>query len=379
MSAALDLVAMAEAQMEDLAARGRAIEEARRVPAEVVARLSDAGFFRMLVPSAYGGGEVTPSVFIRALAALGSGDAAVGWCAMVGSTAGLLSAYIDPAAAQGLWGADPRLVAAGVFAPTATGKRVPGGWEITGRWSFASGCEHAGVRAGGFVGTTDDGKPVMRQALFDASATRLHDTWDVMGLGGTGSHDISVEATFVPDARVADLDASPTVKTPLTRFPVFGLLAIGVAGVAVGVGQAAVRDLVSLANGKKAMHGSRPISHRETVQLDVGRAQASLEAALAGLCAAADDVYARTTRGDAVRLEDKLRLRRAATFATHTSADVVTAMHKAAGGTSVYNKCPLGRHLRNVHVATQHIMVHEQTYVVAGRGAFGLEVMDKGV
>lgn len=379
MSAAIDLVATAEAQREDLIARGRAIEEARRLPADVVERLADAGYFRMLVPKAFGGAEVAPSTFVRALAALSAGDAAVGWCAMVGSCTGLLSAYLDPSAASDLWGKDPRLVAAGVFAPTATGKRVPGGWEITGRWSFASGCEHAGVRAGGFVGTTEDGKPIMRQALFDASQTRVHDTWDVVGLGGTGSHDMSVEAAFVPDARVADLEAAPRELTPLTRFPVFGLLAIGVAGVAVGNAQAAVREFTALAGAKKAAHGARPIAQRETVQMDVGRALASLEASLAGLCAAADDIHARTSRGEAVRLEDKLRLRRAATFATHTSAEVATTMHKAGGGAAVYSKCPLGRHLRNALVATQHIMVHEQTYVVAGRATLGLEVSDRGL
>ncbi len=374
----VDLIGVAEAQREELAARSRAIEEARRVPQDVVERLADAGFFRMLVPRAYGGLETDPATFVRALVALSRGDAAVGWCAMVGSASGLLSAYIDPTEARSIW-SDPRLVAAGVFAPTATGKRVEGGWEITGRWAFASGSEHAAVRAGGFVGEGPDGKPVMRQALFDASATRIHDTWDVMGLGGTGSHDMSAEAVFVPDARIADLDAPPLEKTPLTVFPVFGLLAIGVAGVALGIAEAAVTDLVALATAKKPVAASRPVSHRETVQLEVGRGRAAIEAALAGLCTAADAIHARTLRGEAVRLEDKLRLRRAATFATHTSAEVVTAMHKAAGGTSVYNKCPLGRHLRNVHVATQHIMVQEQTYVVAGRAALGLDVSEKGL
>lgn len=374
----VDLVSSAEGWREELASRGRAIEEARRIPEDVVVRMADAGCFRMLVPQAFGGLETEPSTFVRVLAALAEGDAAVGWCAMVGSCSGLLAAYVAPEAAKALW-SDPRLVAAGVFAPTATGKRVPGGWEVTGRWSFASGCEHAAVRAGGFVGTGEDGKPVVRQALFDAGATRIHDTWDVMGLAGTGSHDMSVEAAFVPDARVADLSAPPLTKTPLTTFPVFGLLAIGVAAVAVGIGEAAVRDLVALATAKKAVYGSRPISHRETVQLEVGRARAALEAAMAGLRAAADDIHARTKRGDAVRLEDKLRLRRAATFATHTSADVVAAMHKAAGGTAVYNKSPIGRHLRNVSVATQHIMVQEQTYVVAGRALLGLEVDERGV
>ena len=374
----LDLVGVAEGQREDLAARGRAIEASRRIPEEVVERLADAGFFRMLVPRAYGGLEAPPSTFVKTLAALARGDAAVGWCTMVGAASGILAAYLDPAEARALW-SDPRLVASGVFAPTATGKRVAGGWEITGRWAFASGCEHSKVRAGGFVGEGPDGKPIVRHALFDAGATKIHDTWDVMGLGGTGSHDMSAEAVFVPDARIVDLEGPTTEKTPLTVFPVFGLLAIGVAGVAIGIAEAAVTDLVALATAKKPAGGSRPISHRETVQLEVGRALAAVEAAMAGLSSAADDILARTTRGEPVTLEDKLRLRRAATYATHTSAEVVTAMHKAAGGTAVYNKSPMGRHFRDVHVATQHLMVQEQTYVVAGRAALGLDVSEKGL
>ena len=373
-----DLISAAQEQRNDLAARGRAIEEARRLPEDVVSRLAKAGFFRMLVPQAYGGLETDPRTFVNALVALASGDAAVGWCAMVGSTAGLLSAYLAPDVARELF-RDPEVVAAGVFAPTATGKRVAGGWEVTGRWSFASGCEHAALRAGGFVGAAEDGAPVLRHALFDARDTRVHDTWDVVGLGGTGSHDVSVEAVFVPDGRIADLEAPAIAKSPLTAFPVFGLLAIGVAAVAVGNAQAALRELVALASAKKPVHASRPISHRETVQVEVGRAEAALEAATASLGAAADDIFARTSRGEAVRLEDKLRLRRSATFAAHASAEVVTTMHKLAGGSAVYNRCPLGRHLRNAYVATQHVMVQEQTYVVAGRAALGLEVSEKGV
>jgi indole-3-acetate monooxygenase len=373
------LVEAARGRREDLASRGRAIEVARRIPEEVVRWMRETGFFRMLVPRAYGGLETEPSTMVRVLAALAEGDAAVGWCAMVGSCSGILAAYVDPRGASALWGHDPSLVAAGVFAPTGAGKRVPGGWEVTGRWAFASGCEHASVRAGGFVGTTEEGGTIVRHALFDASATRVHDTWDVMGLGGTGSHDMSVEGVFVPDERIADLEGRPTVETPLTTFPVFGLLALGVAAVSVGIGQAAVRDLVAIAGAKKPAPGARPISQRETVQAEVGRGRAALEASLAGLVAAADDVYARTLRGEPVRLEDKLRLRRAATFAAHTSADVVTAMHKAGGGGAIYNTSPLGRHLRNALVATQHIMVQEQTYVVAGRETFGLDVSPRGL
>lgn len=369
----------AEARRESLASQGRAIEAARRVPEEVVRWMTETGFFRMLVPRAYGGLETEPAAMVRALAALAEGDAAVGWCAMVGACSGALAAFVPPSGAATLWGADPGLVACGVFAPTGQGKRVPGGWEITGRWSFASGCEHARVRAGGFVGAGEDGQPIVRHALFDASSTRVHDTWDVMGLAGTGSHDMSAEAVFVPDDRIADLEGAPTVATPLTTFPVFGLLAIGVAAVSVGIGQAAIRDLVAIAGTKKAVPGARPVSQRETVQEEVGRGRAALEASLASLSVAADAVYARTTRGEPMRLADKLLLRRAATFAAHTSASVVTAMHKVGGGGAVYNTSPLGRHLRNAHVATQHIMVQEQTYVVAGRDIFGLDVNPRGV
>lgn len=369
----------AEARRESLAAGARATEAARRVPEEVVRWMTETGFFRMLVPRAYGGLETEPASMVRVLAALAEGDAAVGWCAMVGACSGVLAAFVPPSGAAALWGQDPSLVAAGVFAPTGQGKRVAGGWEVTGRWAFASGCEHAHVRAGGFVGAGEDGQPLVRHALLDAASTRVHDTWDVMGLAGTGSHDMSAEAVFVPDDRIADLEGAPTVTTPLTTFPVFGLLAIGVAAVSVGIGQAAVRDLVAIAGSKKPVPGARPISQRETVQAEVGRGRAALEASLATLCAAADAVYARTTKGEPVRLEDKLLLRRAATFAAHTSAEVVTSMHKAGGGGAIYNASPLGRHLRNAHVATQHIMVQEQTYVVAGRDVFGLDVNPRGV
>ncbi len=379
----MDAVAVnraARGLVEPLRARSEEIEKGRRLPADVAQDLARAGMFRMLVPQSLGGGEVTPATMVQTLATLAEGDAAAAWCVMTGATTSLLSAYLPPEAAAKLWKDDPDIVTAGVFAPTGRAELADGGYRLSGRWGFASGCDNATWRMGGALVLVDgkprmvDGRPEIRSMLFRAEESRIIDTWDVAGLNGTGSHDMEVEGLFVPEAHTACLMTdAPKHDGTLYRFPVFGLLAAGVAAVALGIGRAAIDELSALVRRKKSFGGKRSLAEGELIQVEVARAEAELSAGRALLLERCEHAW-RAAQNGALAPTDRASLRMAATHATRTAVRAVDAMYQAGGGTALYrSKSPLQRHLRDVHTVTQHIMVSPQTDKTVGRVLLGVE------
>src|SRR6185436_6052709 len=151
--------------------------------------------------------EAAPDTVLRVIEELARVDGSVGWCAMIGATSGLMSRYLDDVTAREVYGpADA--VSCGVFAPM--GRAVPegGGFRVSGRWSFASGCRHSRWRMGGTLVEGEllpSGAPDVRSVLFRADETTVHDTWEASGLRGTGSHDFEVKDVVVPRERTFSL------------------------------------------------------------------------------------------------------------------------------------------------------------------------------
>src|SRR3954453_10295823 len=221
-------------------------ERDRRLPAQLVTEMADAGVFRLCVPRAAGGLEEHPTVLVETVEALARGDGAAGWCAAINATSGLLAGYLPEETAREAFG-PPRAIAGGVFAPIGRATRVEGGFRGTGRWPFASGCIHCDWLMGGCLVEGED-PPVPRLMLAHADEVEIHDTWDSMGLRGTGSHDIEMRDVFVPAERSASLVADrPTARGRLYAFPVFGLLALAIGAVSLGIARGALDDVLALA------------------------------------------------------------------------------------------------------------------------------------
>jgi alkylation response protein AidB-like acyl-CoA dehydrogenase len=351
----------------------------RRLAEPVVDALREAGLFRALVPASLGGLELEPQAFLNAVRALAQGDAAAAWIVAVCGTGGMLSAYLEPEAAHEVYGGGQ--VAAGVFAPR--GRAVPDGDDlvVTGRWSFASGSAHADwLMVGCLVGEGDDvertpaGAPDVRLVLFPRDAFQVHDTWDVAGLRGTGSNDISLDGARAPRSRSASLITQrPVCATPLHAFPAFGLLALSIASVTLGIARGAIGDLIELAGGKTPTGSARPLAARADTQARVARGEADLDAAQALVETAVAAAWATAQAGTPIGVGERSALRRAATHATEVAARVTSDMYALGGGTSVYASSPLQRRHLDVHVATQHALVAPATWELAGRLALGLE------
>ncbi|MGE3632237.1 MAG: acyl-CoA dehydrogenase family protein [Sandaracinaceae bacterium] len=378
--APIDVVKIASEMVGTLRARSAEIEEGRRVPRDLSDALGRTGLYRMLAPREVGGLEVRPTAFARALEVLATGDAAAAWTVMTSSSTGMLLAYLAPDVARAILDEAPNAALAGVFAPS--GRAVPegGGYRVSGRWQWASGCENARWRTGGVIvmdgsapRAAPGGGPEIRSCLFRADDTRVIDTWRVAGMRGTGSHDLEVKDAFVrADHTVCVFQDAPRHDGPLFRFPLFGLLATGVSAVGLGIARAALDHVIELARTKRSRGGSKSMAESELVQVRVASAEAELSAARAGVHAVLEETYAHAERGAPLEDLHRARLRMAATFAAQASARAVDAAYTLAGGAAVWDESPLQRHLRDVHVMTQHLMVGEPTLKPVGRVLLGL-------
>ena len=351
-----------------IAARAADTEAQRRLPADLAAQIADAGLFRMAVPRRLGGAEASPAEILAALEILSAADAATGWCTMIAGTTALAAAWLPDAHAEAIF-ADPRAITGGVFAPM--GKAVPDGddYLVSGRWAWASGSANCQWLIGGAM-IADTG--IHRMMFMPAADVTLIDTWDTLGMRGTGSGDMAATDVRVPqDRSVSFLTDTPRHKGPLYAFPPFGLLALGIAAVASGNALAALADFRALAVAKKAGGSARTLAERGTVQSDYAKAEASLHAARALSEVTVARAWHEAQTGS-ITLDIRARLRLAATHLTRTAADVTRIAYDLAGGTAVYASHPLQRRLRDAHVATQHMMIAPPTYELAGRVLLGL-------
>jgi alkylation response protein AidB-like acyl-CoA dehydrogenase len=327
----------------------------------------------MLVPAAIGGGEAEPADAIAAVEAIAEADGAAGWVVAVCSTAGLIAARLDEATAREIAG-DPDSISCGVFAPK--GKATIGGdaLELTGRWPLASGVEHADWVGLGCLASAGDGPPAFRYAILPRAEVEVIDTWNALGLRATSSHDVAVEGASVPLARTTNLFTDePTFDGALFRFPVFGVLALAIGAVCTGIARSALDAVVELATEKTPAGSRRKLAERGVAQARVAESESALRAARAQVAEATGAAWEQAQASGEVDVEHRMGLRLAATHAARTAATVTTAVHELAGVSGVYEGSPLERAMRDITVATRHMLVAPATNELTGRLLLGVE------
>lgn len=365
---------------DELPARSREIEQARRLPADIAKQLADAGLFHGLVPEEYGGGEIHPSTFITLIKEVARGDGSAGWNVMIGLTTGLLSASLSKNFAREVFGSGPGGLAVGVTAPMGLAAPVEGGYRVTGRWPFGSGSSNAGWIGGGCFIVEDGqkrigkgGAPEHHIMMFERSQVEIEDTWKVSGLCGTGSHHFNVKDVFVPDGRSIVMGTRTRIQKPLYQFPMLGLLAMGVSAVSLGIGLKALSAFKELATAKVPTGGSRGLADQSRVQALVAESKADLESAEAYIHKVINEAWEVAIQGERLPVEIKAGLRLAAVNATSRSVAAVDRLYQAGGGSSIYEDSVLQRCFRDVHVTTQHMMVARPIYEIVGRVEMGLD------
>jgi alkylation response protein AidB-like acyl-CoA dehydrogenase len=377
--AVIDTLATARSMAKEIRERAEEIEAARRLPRDLSRRFAEAGFYRMCVPEAYGGLEQAPGQTMRTVEALAQADGSSAWCVFIGATSGSVLALLTPDAAREVFHA-PEVLLTGVFAPKGRAVAVDGGFRVNGRWQWGSGTQNADWVMGGCQvirdGETElmrNGVPRSRMMLAPADEIEFLDTWHVSGLCGTGSTDFAMNDLFVPERRAVGLGVDGPLERPLYAFPQFGLLAMGIAAVALGLARAAIDELVGFAGMKTPQGTARPLAARASTQSDVARAEALLRSARSWYYETVEAAWEVAQSRGAIDAEHRRDVRLATTHATHASAAAVDLVYELGGGTSVYRRSPLQRIFRDVHVATQHMMVSKGTLELTGRLFLGLE------
>lgn len=347
-------------------------ERNRRVSPDLLEVLRNEGLGSAALPTSVGGRDIDPAALLGLIETVSAGDGSAGWVAMIYATSSVAGHYLDPQGLEEVYSDGPGSLTSGVLAPRGTARKVDGGYMVTGTWPFASGCVDASwISVGAMIdntaeGPSDNSQPTRLSFFLPRNEVAIADTWDVMGLRATASHDVTVDNRFVPDSRVFDLTGPPRTQETIARIPVFGLLAAGIAAVTLGIARAAIDEASDLAGVKVPTGSKRRLIDRPAIQEAVARAETMVAAARCYLMDLASP-------GPSVSIEDRARLRMAATFAVSMSRDAVDLMYTAAGGSSLYSRSPLQRHFRDVHAATQHMMVAQPTWELGAKALLGIE------
>ena len=356
------------------------IERDRSLPAPLVKRMAETGFFSLWLARALGGPELNTVDYLRVIEELSRADGAVGWCTMVSAGYSRLSGYLDDGVAREIFG-DGSTIVAGTINPTGKAMVVPGGFRVSGRWSYGSFIGHSTWTVGSSVIHDNegprrgpDGAPDMRLMLFPTSAVEIIDTWRVGGLRGTGSHDFHVTDLFVPDDHaIAAFTAKPVRPGTLYAAPFITVFAMAIASVPLGIARAAIEAFIALAEAKTPMGGASRLRDKASAQADVGKAEALLRSARAFLVESAHDIWNAVAAGDTPSLPQRATARLAAAQAAAASAQAVDLLYNAAGGTALYESNLLERCFRDVHATTQHMGTSSANFELSGRVLLGLD------
>ena len=374
-----DLLQRARALGPSLADRSERIEANRTLPDDVVADLADAELFRLLTPTDLGGPELDVATAIDVIAEVSRHDGAAGWCVMIAGTTSLQAGFLPLDVATLIFGPADSCVG-GYAAPVGRAVAVDGGLRVTGTWAWGSGTHHCTWIGGGARIVDPDGTPTKRDdglfapfVFFDPDDVEHLDTWHVTGLAGSGSTDYRVDGAFVPEGRWLQLPtAVPRLDGPQWRFPFYGMLAAGVAAVAIGLLTGAVDRFAEIAVDKKPEGSGRTLSERASGQTVLSSTEATARSSLAFLHDVLGEAWETARAGAPLTVEHRRSLRLAACDAAQRCADALGHLQREAGGSAVYLREPLQRMVRDGQVAATHAMVAPRIRELTGRLRLGL-------
>lgn len=341
-----------------LAARSDDIASARCLPPDVVEALRDAGAFRIAAPRARGGPELTPREQTEIVENLAYHEPSIGWCTMIGSDGPFYGAFLAPDAAEELW---PSIdaVTAGQIPPNGQARRVDGGYVVSGRWSFGSGCTHADVIVGGClvmdgdIPVLRDGRPEFFVACAPASSWNIVDNWHTTGLAGSGSNDYTAEELFVPERFTFRLDDAPQRTETLFRWG--AMFFVNLAGVPLGMARRAIDLTIEIAQTKLLLPELTLLRDTPRARTEIARAEIAYGAARAYVCDAIDQLWAHLEAGDEPSRDVRVAIGLSRANALQVARDVTRDMCDLVGAASVYRSHPLEQLQRDAFTMAQHI------------------------
>ncbi|MDD9905153.1 MAG: acyl-CoA dehydrogenase family protein [Rhodospirillaceae bacterium] len=358
----------------DIAAAGDEIERTRRIPKALLDKLHEARLCRMLLPRSVDGDEIDPGAYLLTIEEISRHDASVGWNLFVANSAALLAPHMPAEAAQTIFG-DPRALVAWGPPDKHVAKAVEGGYRVSGRWSFASGCRNATWMGAhcrvqepdGSLRKHPDGRSLVLSLLFPVAQAKLIDTWDTIGLRGTASDTYELDDLFVPEAFTGTREHPDDSREPgsLYAFPQQAIYAVGVAGVALGIARAMLEAFTALA-AEKTPRGLSRLAESAGVQAGVAKGEARIGSARAYLLEVLREIAARAPRDRAIDVPDRGRVRLATANAIQGSIETADWLYKNAGVTAIFPGSPYERRFRDIHTLSQQIQSRDAHFEAVG-------------
>jgi 3-hydroxy-9,10-secoandrosta-1,3,5(10)-triene-9,17-dione monooxygenase len=367
--------------------RAVAAEQARQVPAESIAELQEAGLFAMLQPKRYGGLEADPVEFYEVVRAIATADGSTGWVAsVVGIHPWQLSLFPEKAQDE-VWGTDPRTLVSSSYAPMGKLTPVEGGYRVSGRWSFSSGCDHCSWVLLGALVMGDEGKPVdFLTILVPRSDYRIEDVWDVVGLKATGSNDIVIEDQFLPAHRTLSFNDVTALRcpgqevnaSPLYKLPFGTLFSYTITAPIIGMAQGAYESHVETMRERvRVSYGGQKVAQDPFAHVRVARAASDIDAAWLQLVRNVQEEQTYADAGEDLPMELRLRARRDQVRGTERAIEAIDLLFKNSGGRSLKTGNPIERAWRDAHAGSVHAANDTERWLAMyGKGAFGLEIKD---
>lgn len=382
--AAQDVIAGIRELLPVLRERAQEAEDARRVPEESVKSLQETGFFKLLQPKTFGGFEADPVSFYTAVKLVASACGSTGWVASILGVHPWHLGLFEAQAQQDVWGDDADVRISSSYAPMGKADVVDGGYRLSGRWSFSSGCDHATwVLLGGPV--FKDGKPVdFCTYLVPISDYTIEDVWDTVGLRGTGSNDIIVNDVFVPKHRALSFIATSKCKTPgqeinpgpLYKLPYGSVHPSTITAPIIGMAQGAYDAHVEY-QGKRvrAAYAGEQSKEDPFAKVRIAEAASEIDAAWLQLTHNIDELYQLACKGEKLPFPTRLRVRRDQVRGTERAIFAIDRLFENSGGRALKAGTPIQRFWRDAHAGRVHAANDaERAYVMFGTGAFGLPV-----
>jgi indole-3-acetate monooxygenase len=358
------------------------IERRRELPEAIVSALVERGLFRLLLPRSLGGAELAPADYVPVIEEIAKHDASTAWCLGQACGCTMTAALLEPVAAREIFGGARDILAWGPPDPAIVVRPTPGGYRLTGTWSFASGSHHAtwlGAHVAVCSATGEprlpaDGSPVFRTLLFPKSSATFADTWAVVGLRGTGSDTYTVSDLFVPEDDTVErgAEAKRYQTGPLHAFNSSNMYSAGFAGVALGIARGVFDAFVELARDKIPRGARRTLRDNNVIQTQVAQAAARTGAARAFLLRSLDEIWCRAQRSGRLSLDHHTTIRLASTWAIHQARDAVDMLYHAAGATAIFEENPFERRFRDIHTVVQQYQGRQAHFETVGRVLLGL-------
>ena len=375
------LLTAAEKLQPELMRRSREIDQLRQLPQDLADQLAELGFYRLVVPEELGGLGVSPEVFCKICETLAMANGSTGWCVFIGATSQYLFGALPTSQLERML-ENPNVITSGVFADMGTVmfevQNGQPGYRVNGHWRWGSGCRNAQWISGGVHEVDADGQRVTKGAaltrvFFKPEEIAIQDNWHVSGLRGSGSSDYIADNVWVSAERLSgNVEDTDKGNKPIYQFPKFALLGIPIGAICLGMAQASLTEVIRVSKEKTPQGSRRTLSSRPSLHIDLAEADTALSAARALFYQSIQAGWfaAQSAPGG---LEDRRKMRTATVHAVNVSINVIDKMYSVMGGTSVFETSCLQQHFRDVHVASQHMMVGEPIMELAGRVMLGLD------